>query len=54
LQRVFGEKLERPPTQKGARGYHRAAMRHLIQRDFLFFALVAAVYGIVLYIALSS
>jgi hypothetical protein len=26
-----------------ARLYHRAALRHLIQRDFLFFALVVAV-----------
>jgi hypothetical protein len=33
-----------------ARAHHRAAMRHLIQRDFLFFALVVAVFlGVLLY-----
>lgn len=33
-----------------ARVHHRAAMRHLIQRDFLFFALVVAVFlGVLLY-----
>jgi hypothetical protein len=36
--------------RKRARVYHRAAMRHLIQRDFLFFALVVAVFlGVLLY-----
>jgi len=33
-----------------ARLYHRAALRHLIQRDFLFFALVVAVFlSVVIY-----
>jgi hypothetical protein len=33
-----------------AKAHHRAAMRHLIQRDFLFFALVIAVFlGVVVY-----
>ena len=33
-----------------AKAHHRAAMRHLIQRDFLFFALVVAVFlGVLLY-----
>jgi hypothetical protein len=33
-----------------ASAHHRAAMRHLIQRDFLFFALVVVVFlGIVVY-----
>ena len=33
--------------------HHRAAMRHLIQRDFLFVALVVALFlGVVLYQAL--
>jgi hypothetical protein len=42
-------------SEARARVYHRAAMRHLIQRDFLFFALVVAVFlGIVLYNAASS
>ena len=37
-------------TEACARVYHRAAMRHLIQCDFLFFALVVAVFlGVVLY-----
>jgi len=32
---------------------HRTAMRHLIQRDFLFFAPVVAVFiGVVLYLVL--
>jgi len=37
-------------TEARARVNHRAAMRHLIQRDFLFFALVVAVFlGVLLY-----
>jgi hypothetical protein len=33
-----------------ARDYHRAAMRHLVQRDLLFFALVIAIFlGVVVY-----
>lgn len=37
-------------TEARARDYHRAAMRHLIQRDLLFFALVVAVFlGVVVY-----
>ena len=37
-------------TEARARVYHRAAMRHLIQRDLLFFALVVAVFlGVVLF-----
>jgi hypothetical protein len=39
--------------EASARVHHRAAMRHLIQRDSLFFALVVAVFlGVVLYQAL--
>ena len=37
-------------TEARARVNHRAAMSHLIQRDFLFFALVVAVFlGVLLY-----
>ena len=36
-----------------ARGYHRAATRHQIERDCLFFALIVTVFlGVVLYQAL--
>ena len=37
-------------TEARARVYHRTAMGYLIQRDFLFFALVVAVFlGVLLY-----